>query len=355
MAYEINEAKELVVKAGKELVESGLIARTWGNISARISDTQFVITPSGRAYENLTPDEIVTVNIEDCSYDGDVKPSSEKGVHAEGYRLRPNVNFIIHTHQTNASAISILGENITDLGRYDENAVDLLGTVIPTAKYGLSSTKTLKENVANAIEENPSANTVLMKYHGAVCLGTDYDNAFEIARKLETVTGKYFEEICGEPLRTLSKDEVTKHYHIVSDDKLQTYQKAFHDKSIGAVIYLDAPYTKIMSGYNETMQPYIDDLAQIAGASIRTVESEKARSKKAIAKAIKGRTAVFIQGQGAICVGKNTDEAEAVCMVLEKGCQAAYLSKMKGGVSPVNTAGAHLEREVYVAKYSKLK
>ena len=58
MAYELEEAKKLVVAAGKKLVESGLIARTWGNVSARISDTQFVITPSGRAYETLTPEEL---------------------------------------------------------------------------------------------------------------------------------------------------------------------------------------------------------------------------------------------------------------------------------------------------------
>ena len=58
MAYEIAEAKRLVIEAGKRLLETGLIARTWGNVSARISDTQFVITPSGRSYENLTPDEI---------------------------------------------------------------------------------------------------------------------------------------------------------------------------------------------------------------------------------------------------------------------------------------------------------
>ena len=79
---EIMQAKELVIKAGKELVASGLIARTWGNISCRISDTQFVITPSGRAYETLTPEEIVLVNIEDLEYDGEIKPSSEKGIHA---------------------------------------------------------------------------------------------------------------------------------------------------------------------------------------------------------------------------------------------------------------------------------
>ncbi len=62
VAYSIEEAKELVIHAGKMLAESGLIARTWGNISARISDVQFVITPSGLAYETLTPEQIVAVN-----------------------------------------------------------------------------------------------------------------------------------------------------------------------------------------------------------------------------------------------------------------------------------------------------
>ena len=69
MAYKLEEARRLVIRAGLELLQSGLIARTWGNISARISDTQFVITPSGRAYEDLTPDQIVITNIADGSYE----------------------------------------------------------------------------------------------------------------------------------------------------------------------------------------------------------------------------------------------------------------------------------------------
>ena len=48
---DILEAKRIVVEAGKQLVATGLIARTWGNVSSKVSDTQFVITPSGRAYE----------------------------------------------------------------------------------------------------------------------------------------------------------------------------------------------------------------------------------------------------------------------------------------------------------------
>lgn len=61
---DIMEAKQLVIKAGIEVVEYGLIARTWGNISCRVDDKRFVITPSGRPYETLTPDEIVVVNID---------------------------------------------------------------------------------------------------------------------------------------------------------------------------------------------------------------------------------------------------------------------------------------------------
>ena len=99
MAYDVEEAKKLVVEAGKKLLETGLIARTWGNVSARISDTQFVITPSGRAYDTLTPEEVVVVNIDDCSHEGDIKPSSEKGIHADAYKHHPLVNFVIHTHQ----------------------------------------------------------------------------------------------------------------------------------------------------------------------------------------------------------------------------------------------------------------
>ena len=108
---EILEAKNLVIEAGKKLVKTGLIARTWGNVSCRVSPTQFVITPSGRAYETLTPDEIVLVNIADCSYEGNIKPSSEKGIHASVYEMRPEMDFVIHTHQPYASAAAAISPN----------------------------------------------------------------------------------------------------------------------------------------------------------------------------------------------------------------------------------------------------
>jgi len=75
----LQQAREDVVQAGKQLVKAGLIARTWGNVSARISESQFVITPSGRAYETLPPAEIVTVNLAYSGSQGEISPSSEEG------------------------------------------------------------------------------------------------------------------------------------------------------------------------------------------------------------------------------------------------------------------------------------
>ena len=181
--YSESEARKLVVKAGHELIEKKLIARTWGNISARISDTQFVITPSGRAYETLKEGDLVVVNIADCSYEGDIKPSSEKGIHAACYLLRKDADFVIHTHQLYASAICA-----------EEKSTDFA----PCARYGLSGTKKLKENVAKCIKANPEMSSFLMAKHGALCIGRDCDDAFALAEALEENCRKLFLENSSE-------------------------------------------------------------------------------------------------------------------------------------------------------------
>ena len=58
MIYQKKQAEKILLKACKELVRSGLIARTWGNVSIRLSKDLFLITPSGRAYETLEAKEL---------------------------------------------------------------------------------------------------------------------------------------------------------------------------------------------------------------------------------------------------------------------------------------------------------
>ena len=183
MIYTEQEARELVLEAGRRLIEKKLIARTWGNISARVSETAFIITPSGRAYETLRPEDLVLVQVADGSYEGDIKPSSEKGIHAAAYALRPEVGFIIHTHQFYASAVCAEGEDTP---------------AAPCAGYGLPGTGKLKKAVAAVIAAHPEQNAFLMARHGAICLGGTPEEAFQTADRLEDDCRSLFEARAAE-------------------------------------------------------------------------------------------------------------------------------------------------------------
>lgn len=177
--YSESEARELVIKAGLELVEKKLIARTWGNISARISDNEFIITPSGRTYDSLATEDLVKVRINSLEYDGFVKPSSEKGVHAAVYALRSDCSFIIHTHQFYASAICAEGKETA---------------FAPCARYGVSGSKVLAKNVTAVVSSNPYFKSFLMEKHGALVAGNDYSDAFDLIEKLEEQCRLLFED-----------------------------------------------------------------------------------------------------------------------------------------------------------------
>ncbi|HSW35681.1 MAG TPA: class II aldolase/adducin family protein, partial [Candidatus Limnocylindrales bacterium] len=180
---DINQAKDSVISAGKKLLESGLIARTWGNVSCRLSDHQFVITPSGRPYETLTPNEIVSVNIIDCGFEGAIEPSSEKGVHAVIYGQRSDINFIIHTHQLYASAVSPLQ---TDIPVTSPTAAAMIGDRVICAPYALPGTKTITQTFAASLARS-TGKAFLMAYHGAICFGKNYEETFQVAALLEKV------------------------------------------------------------------------------------------------------------------------------------------------------------------------
>ena len=347
MRYAIEDAKQFVIKAGLELSKAGLVARTWGNISARISDHQFVITPSGRAYDTLTPADIVVVNIEDGSYEGSVKPSGEKGVHAAVYQMRPGMNFVIHTHQNYASALSILGEVIP----VKEDADRLiLSDEIPCAEYGMYATRKLVDAIKYQMQEHERSKAILMKYHGAVCMGKNYEEAFSVAYTLEEISKKEYEKRCGR----LEQKNISQPYEI--DDSLRDILN--RKNGIREVLCVQTPFIVEVSELGKKQKPYLDDVAQIAGVDVCCIRADANTSE--LLKALEKRNAVFVEGVGAICTGINRSEAEAVGIVLEKASMASYLAyrnwvDKKGKISPLPLLSAWKDRKGYVSHYSKLK
>lgn len=177
---EIKEAKKIVCDAGKRLLQEGLVARTWGNVSVKVNDRQMVITPSGRKYDELTPDDMVLVDIYTLKYEGTLKPSSELKLHCEVYKTRPHIGAVIHTHQLYASIVASAQRDVEVL---DPEHQRILGaSIIKAAPYALPNTKKITVDTANAIE---NSNAALMSNHGVVCIGKDLEDAFVVARTLE--------------------------------------------------------------------------------------------------------------------------------------------------------------------------
>lgn len=96
--------REEVCAANKALVEHGLVTLTWGNVSAINADRDRVaIKPSGVAYDALTPEDIVIVDLLGNVVEGDMRPSSDTPTHVLLYKFFEGIGGITHTHSPNAT------------------------------------------------------------------------------------------------------------------------------------------------------------------------------------------------------------------------------------------------------------
>ena len=184
----IDQIKSEVCEAGKRLLKEGLVARTWGNVSIKVNDTQMIITPSGRPYDELTSNDMVLVNIYTLKYEGNIKPSSELKLHCQVYKTRPHINAVIHTHQMYASIVAAAQKDVVVLN--EEHQKILGAKTIKAAPYALPNTKKITVETANAIEQS---NAALMSNHGVVCIGENLEKAFEVARTLENACELFIE------------------------------------------------------------------------------------------------------------------------------------------------------------------
>jgi len=146
-----------------------------------------VITPSGRKYEEVEPEEMVLVNIENLNFEGSVKPSSELKLHAEIYRTRPDVNAVIHTHQMNASTVAAARRELPPI--LDDMA-QLLGPTVRVADYALPNSKKIVKATIKALK---GRNAALLANHGAVVVGRDMEEAFWGCQVLEKACKAFIE------------------------------------------------------------------------------------------------------------------------------------------------------------------
>ena len=155
------EISQQIIKIGRVLGDKNYTPGYSGNISARIDDT-VLITVSGSANGHLKDSDFALMDFEGKSLIPNKRPSSEKKLHIEFYKQRPDINFIIHVHSPYLSAFASARKDLL-APVMAENVYYFKG--IPLAEYGLPSSDILVENTAKYFKEY---DCVLMANHGVI-------------------------------------------------------------------------------------------------------------------------------------------------------------------------------------------
>ena len=195
--------KSEIIKFSKMLNIKKLSALRSGNISIRYKDG-FLITPSGKKYSSLKTKDIVFVNLKG-EYDKEKeKPSSEWKFHQDIYLNKKEANAIVHTHSTNATAISVHKKAIP---AFHYMVALAGGEDIKCAKYATYGTRQLSKNILKALNNRKAC---LISNHGQIVFDENLPKAFELAEEVENLSLQYITALkIGRP-KILSKKEMNK-------------------------------------------------------------------------------------------------------------------------------------------------
>ncbi len=176
------DLREQVFRLNLELPKNNLVAWTSGNVSARDPETGYmVIKPSGVLFDDLTPQNMVVLDLDGKVVEGDLKPSSDTYSHLYIYRERPDVNGVVHTHSRYATAFAAVGRSIPV---YLTAQADEFGTAIPCGGFALIGNEDIGRVVCETIGD---CSAVLLKNHGVFTIGPSAKSAVKSAVMVEDV------------------------------------------------------------------------------------------------------------------------------------------------------------------------
>ncbi|RXS90475.1 L-ribulose-5-phosphate 4-epimerase [Geobacillus sp. PK12] len=189
----LEELKRAVLEANLQLPQYRLVTFTWGNVSGIDRERGLVvIKPSGVAYDKLTIDDMVVVDLTGNVVEGDLKPSSDTPTHLWLYKQFPGIGGIVHTHSTWATVWAQAGKGIPALGT---THADYFYGEIPCTRpmtneeiqgaYELETGKVITETFR--FLDPLQMPGVLVHGHGPFAWGKDPANAVHNAVVLEEV------------------------------------------------------------------------------------------------------------------------------------------------------------------------
>ncbi|MBP1326926.1 L-fuculose-phosphate aldolase [Leucobacter exalbidus] len=171
-----------LIEVGRDAVGRGLVLASAGNLSARVSDTEFVVSGSGTWLDRLQPSDFATLALDPAetgaARDGEIKPSSEWKLHHRAYLARPDITCVLHLHPRTAVVMASLNKPVRMLTLDHAYYLGSIG-VTPFFHNG---TEELANTAADALREH---NCVIMQHHGCSVVADSVDMAYRRALNLE--------------------------------------------------------------------------------------------------------------------------------------------------------------------------
>lgn len=196
--------KRQVLEAAQQMVKSGMVVGTSGNVSMRTSELNgnelIAITPSGRHYEFLTMSDIAVVDSEGKRIEGELPESIETMLHIGIYQIRKRVNAIIHAHPPFCGVLAVAGIGIPPI--LDDQVV-YLGGDIKLSEYAVPGSRDMVDNVISALG---TKNAVLIANHGALCVGSDMKEALTNCEILEQTAKIYVHALAIGKINSLPEE-----------------------------------------------------------------------------------------------------------------------------------------------------
>ena len=192
-----------IIRYSKMLNTKRLSALRSGNISIRYKNG-FLITPSGKKYSTLKNKDIVFVSLDGEFDKKKGTPSSEWKFHQDIYIKKKDAQAIVHTHSTNATALSVHKKPIP---AFHYMVALAGGNDIKCAKYATYGTRELSKNILKALNNRKAC---LIANHGQIAFDKNLPDAFELAQEVENLSLQYITALkLGKP-KILSIKEMNK-------------------------------------------------------------------------------------------------------------------------------------------------
>ena len=217
----LEKLKNDVCSANLELYARGIVIYTWGNVSGISEDGRYiVIKPSGVDYENMTPDDMVVVELATGEVsEGKWRPSSDTPTHLALYRRFEEIRGVAHTHSVNAVAFAQAGRPIPALGTthadYFYGAIpcsrDLTREEIEVA-YEVNTGKVIIETIEQFGYGAMEIPGILTKSHGPFSWGKSPAESVYHAVVMETVAEMALKTLMLNPDSAISQYILDKHY-----------------------------------------------------------------------------------------------------------------------------------------------